>query len=64
MQLYYKIFLVLFILFIGFNLYAVDWNIGLMNDDNLKYVFSLSAGIVGLLLVFVLHTWSKLRSRP
>ncbi len=64
MQLYYKIFLVLFILFIGFNLYAVDWNIGLMNDENLKYVFSLSAGIVGLLLVFVLHTWSKLRSRP
>ncbi|MBA5246367.1 hypothetical protein H1R16_11260 [Marnyiella aurantia] len=64
MQLYYKIFLILFAIFIAFNLYAVDWRIGLMNEENLKYVFSLSAGIVGLLLVFVLHTWSKLKSRP
>lgn len=61
MQLFYKIFLVLFIIFIAFNLYAVEWSLGLMSEDNLKYVFSLSAALVGLILVFVLHTWSKLK---
>jgi len=34
--------------------------LGFMNEANSTFVFALAAGIVGLLLVFVLHSWSKL----
>ena len=60
MQTLYKIFLVLFVIFIGFNLYVIDWNLGFMHEENAKFLLSASAGIVGLILVFVLNTWSKL----
>ena len=60
MQTIYKIFLGLFIVFIGFNLYAIDWQLGLMNEENAVFIFSLAAGIIGLIMVFVLHSWSKL----
>ncbi len=60
MQTFYKVFLVLFVIFIGFSLYAIDWNLGFMHEENSKFVLSLAAGIIGLILVFVLNTWSKL----
>ncbi|MEJ8598126.1 hypothetical protein JSO62_05410 [Riemerella anatipestifer] len=60
MKLVYKIFLVLFIVFIGLNLYAIDWELGFMDNENTKFVFSISAALLGVLLVFVLNTWSKL----
>lgn len=63
MQNVYKIFLVLFVLFIGFNLYALDWDLGFMHQDNTKYVFSIAAAIIGILGVFVLNTWAKLPNR-
>ncbi len=63
MQNVYKIFLVLFVLFIGFNLYSLDWNLGFLHQDNTKFIFSIVASLLGLILVFVLNTWSKLPSR-
>ena len=60
MQTVYKIFLVLFIVFIGFNLYSIEWDLGFMNEENSKFIFSLSAGVLGLLLVIVLNSWSRL----
>ncbi|MDY3345347.1 hypothetical protein PG593_10620 [Riemerella anatipestifer] len=60
MKLLYKIFLVLFVVFIGLNLYAIDWELGFMDNENTKFVFSISAALLGVLLVFVLNTWSKL----
>ncbi|MDY3520935.1 hypothetical protein PG614_04595 [Riemerella anatipestifer] len=60
MKLVYKIFLVLFVVFIGLNLYAIDWELGFMDNENTKFVFSISTALLGVLLVFVLNTWSKL----
>ncbi|MDY3548354.1 hypothetical protein PG291_07055 [Riemerella anatipestifer] len=60
MKLVYKIFLVLFVVFIGLNLYAIDWELGFMDNENTKFVFSISAALLGVLLVFVLNMWSKL----
>ena len=64
MKTFYKVFLIIFIVFTLINLYAIDWSLGFMNDENTKYVFSIAAAILGILLVVVLNTWSKLKSRP
>ena len=63
MQTIYKVFLIIFILFLGINLYAIQWHLGFMNDENTKYIFSIAAALLGILLVFVLNTWSKLKVR-
>lgn len=60
MQKFYKVFLVVFIVFIAINLYALDWQSDILSEDNLKFVFSIAAGVIGLILLFVLHTWSKI----
>jgi uncharacterized integral membrane protein len=60
MQLFYKIFLGLFILFIGFNLYRIQWDLGFWNDENATYILSMSAAILGIFVVLVLSTMSKL----
>lgn len=60
MQLYYKIFLILFLVFIGINLYAIDWYIGFLHEENSKYIFSIAAAIIGILVVYVMHNWRKL----
>ncbi|WKS96077.1 hypothetical protein [Riemerella columbina] len=63
MKTIYKIFLILFILFIGLNLYAIDWSLGIMDDENTKFIFSISAAILGILFTFVMNTWSHLRQK-
>lgn len=60
MQTIYKVFLIIFIVFLGINLYALDWNLGFMDNENSKFVFSIAASVIGILLVFVLNTWRKL----
>ena len=60
MQLFYKIFLALFIIFIGFNLYVVDWNLGFWHEENAKFIFSGSAAVLGIIVLLVLNTMSKL----
>lgn len=63
MQTVYKVFLVIFIVFAAINLYAIDWNIGFMHEENTKYLFSIAAAVIGLILVFVLNTWSRIGKR-
>ena len=60
MKTIYKVFLVLLVIFIGFNLYAIDWSLGVMADENAKFLFSLGSGLIGIFLVFILDTWSRL----
>lgn len=63
MKTFYKIFLVIFIVFLGLNLYAIDWHLGFMHEENTKFLFSIAAALIGLILVFVLNTWSKLGAK-
>ncbi|MEY8759569.1 hypothetical protein [Chryseobacterium tongliaoense] len=60
MQKFYKVFLVLFIVFIAVNLYALDWQSEILSEDNLKFVFSIASAVIGLILLFVLDTWSRI----
>ncbi|WP_426278866.1 hypothetical protein ACN9MN_06455 [Chryseobacterium sp. S-02] len=63
MQKFYKVFLVVFVIIIGINVYAIDFNTDLLSEDNLKFVFSIGAGVIGLILLFVMNTWSKVGIR-
>ncbi|MCZ2084991.1 MULTISPECIES: hypothetical protein [unclassified Kaistella] len=60
MQRFYKIFLVLFIVFIAINLYVIEWDLGFWDEENSKFIFSMSAGILGIIVVLVMHTMSRL----
>lgn len=60
MQKFYKVFLVVFIVFTAINLYAVDWQADILSEDNLKFVFSALSAVIGLILLFVMNTWSKI----
>lgn len=63
MSTLYKVFLVIFILFIGLNLYAFNWQLGLLHEENTKFIFSIAAGVLGLLFALVLNTWAKLLAK-
>lgn len=63
MRTFYKVFLVIFLVFIGFNLYAVDWKKAVFSEDNMRYIYSAVAAFFGLILVFVLDTWSRLANK-
>lgn len=63
MQKFYKVFLVVFVIIIGINVYAIDFNTDLLSEENLKFVFSIAAGVIGLILLFVMNTWSKIGVR-
>lgn len=60
MQLFYKIFLALFVIFIGFNLYRIDFSLGFMHEENATYVISLCSAILGIIVLLVLNMMSKL----
>lgn len=60
MHKFYKVFLVLFIVFIAINLYALDWQSDILSEDNLKFVFSIASAAIGLIILFVMDTWSKI----
>nr|WP_315029575.1 hypothetical protein [uncultured Chryseobacterium sp.] len=64
MQKFYKVFLVVFIVFIAINLYAINWQADILGDeDNLKFVFSAAAAAIGLILLFVMDTWSRIGAK-
>lgn len=63
MQTIYKIFLVLFIVFIGFNLYVIDWQLGFFHEENAQFLLSAAAGVIGLVLVFIMNVWSKIGTK-
>lgn len=61
MQTFYKVFLVLFIAIIAVNLYAFDYRTDFRSEDNMKFIISIAFGIIGIALLFVLNTWSKIK---
>jgi len=63
MTTFYKIFFIIFIVFIAINFYAVDWNLGFFHAENNKFLFSIVAGILGLILTLVMNTWRKLSEK-
>ncbi|WP_417431278.1 hypothetical protein [Halpernia sp.] len=60
MKTVYKIFLALFVIFIAINFYVINWEAGFFAGENSTFIFSIAAGLVGIFIVFVLNTWSKL----
>ena len=60
MQLFYKIFLALFVIFIGFSLYSMEWQLGLWAEENSVFILSISAAVLGIIILFVLNTMSRL----
>ena len=63
MKTFYKIFLGVFIFSIAVSFYALDWQAGFMDDENTKFIFSIASGILGIIVVYILHLWSKLAER-
>jgi len=63
MKAFYKVFLVFFIVFIGINFYAVQWNLGAFNEENDKFWFSIAAAVVGIIVVFIMDFWSRLSTK-
>ncbi len=61
MQTIYKVFLVIFIVFLGFNIFAINYNENWMSEENSIYIFSIAASVFGLLCTYILHIWSKLK---
>lgn len=60
MQKFYKVFLIVFIVIIAINTYAIDWNSDITSEDNVKFLISIACGLLGVGLLFVLNTWSKI----
>ncbi|AZA84733.1 hypothetical protein C1637_18275 [Chryseobacterium lactis] len=64
MQKFYKVFLVVFIVFMAINLYAINWQTDILADeDNLRFVFSAAASAIGIILLFVMDTWSRIGAK-
>ncbi|MCG2792062.1 MAG: hypothetical protein L6262_00750 [Weeksellaceae bacterium] len=63
MKTFYKVFLIVFVVSIAVSFYAIDWQAGFLADDNTKYIFSISSGILGIIVVYILHLWSKLTEK-
>lgn len=60
MKKIYKILLVLLIILIGLSIYGIDWQLGFLHEENIKYTTSIGTGILGVILIFILNTWSKI----
>ena len=60
MKKFYKVFLIVFAVIIAINIYAIDWNSDILSEDNMKFVMSIGFGLIGVVLLFVLNTWSKI----
>lgn len=63
MSWFYKIFLALFLIFIGLSLYAMDWYVGILHENNTMLLLSLSISIVGIILVVILNQLSKIKAK-
>ncbi len=63
MKLFHKIFLILLIVFVGLGLYAIDWKLGFLHEENAQFILSIASGLLGILLIFVMNSWSKLAAK-
>lgn len=61
MNLYTKIVLVFLVICCVLNVYAIDWQLGFFHEENTKFLLAFSAGIVGIILLLILNTWSKIK---
>lgn len=59
MQRFYKVLLIILIIIIAVNLYAFNYQQPLFSEDNEKIVYSIAVGILGIILLYVMDTWSK-----
>lgn len=60
MKKIYKISLVLLVILIGLSFYGIDWQLGFLHQENTKYIASIVSGFLGMILIFILNTWSKI----
>lgn len=63
MKLFHKIILAVLVLFVGLGLYAIDWKLGFMHEENATFILSIASGLLGIILVILMNTWSKLASK-
>lgn len=56
MQKFYKVFLIVFVVIIAINTYAIDWNSDITSEDNVKFLISIACGLLGVGLLFILNT--------
>lgn len=60
MKTFYKVFLIVLIVFTGINLYAIQWWEGAFLEDNRKFWFSIGAALLGIMVILIMHFLSKL----
>jgi hypothetical protein len=41
----------------------MEWNLGFWHEENSKFILSISAAILGIIIVFLLHFMSKLAAK-
>lgn len=60
MNLFIKILLAILIISCVLNIYAIDWSLGFLHDENTKFILAFGAGLVGIILLFIINTWSQI----
>lgn len=63
MKTIYKVILVLFVIVLGINLYAFDWQLGFLHDGNTLFLLSASASLLGIIATLILGTWNQLAQK-
>lgn len=63
MKLFYKVLLIVLVIFSAANLYAIDWSLGALAEDNQKFWVSFGAGILGIMLTIIMETLGRLHRR-
>ncbi len=63
MQTIYKVFLGIFIVFGGLNIFAINYNESFTSEENSIYFISIVASLFGILCTYILHIWSQLKAK-
>lgn len=54
---------VLFIVFLGINIYAIDFSIGWFADENRVHLVAAGASLIGIIVIFLMMTMRDLSFR-
>jgi hypothetical protein len=41
----------------------MEWNLGFWHEENSKFILSISAAVLGIIVIYVLHTMSRLAQK-
>jgi len=41
-------------------MYGINWNEGVLADDNSKFIFSIAASLLGIIVIYIMSSWNKL----